>query len=182
MSAHQNLNPIAKRLKDTGAVRFGDFTLSSGKKSDFYVDIKSAATNPETLKLIVKEIKQRLIEENIKFDKIACVELGGVPIAVSLSIDMEKPYAIFRKKKKDYGTKGDLIGEINTNEKVLVVEDVTTTGGSALSAIERVEDLEGIVSALISVVDRKEGAGELFSSRGIRFIPVLDKEELFEGI
>jgi len=181
MGVCSNSQTLAKRLKNTGAIRFGNFTLSSGKKSDFYVDIKSATTNPDILQLIIQGILQKLDENKIDFDKIACVELGGVPIAVSLSIEVKKPYIIFRKKKKDYGTKGDLIGEIKPSENVLIVEDVTTTGGSALSAIERVEDLEGVVSALISVVDRNEGAKELFSSRGIKFIPVLNKEDLFEG-
>ncbi|HID42627.1 MAG TPA: orotate phosphoribosyltransferase, partial [Archaeoglobaceae archaeon] len=156
------------------------FTLCSGKKSNIYIDIKIACTHPELLELISNKIKERTESANISYDKIACVELGGVPIAVSLSLITGKPYIIFRKQKKEYGTGGDLIGEISKGEKILVVEDVTTTGSSAYSAVKRVENYGGDVVALISVVDRDEGAEELFSKYNINFIPLMTKKELIE--
>lgn len=175
---------LAEKLKKVGAIKFGDFVLSSGKRSNFYIDIKSAACEPGILELISREIKERIELHGISFDKIACVELGGVPLAVSLSILTGKPYVIFRKQKKDYGTEGDLVGRISEGERVLVVEDVTTTGFSAYSAVKRVENHGGSVVALVSVVDRNEGAEELFSERGVTFIPLLTKKELFykEGL
>jgi orotate phosphoribosyltransferase len=171
-------------LKKTGAIKFGDFMLSSGKKSNIYIDIKIACTSPEVLKTISEEIVRKIDEINnseSNFDKIACVELGGVPLAVSLSLFTGKPYVIFRKAKKDYGVKGDLIGDIGDGERIVVVEDVTTTGSSALSVVERVEKYGGEVFALITIVDRGEGAKEVFSKRDITFIPLLTKNELLEG-
>jgi len=171
---------LAEKLKKVGAIKFGDFVLSSGKKSNFYIDIKSAACEPEILELISQEIKEKMKLHSISFDKIACVELGGVPIAVTLSLITGKPYVIFRKQKKEYGTEGDLVGRISEGERILVVEDVTTTGSSAYSAVKRAENYGGSVVALVSVVDRNEGAGELFSKHGITFIPLLTKKELIE--
>lgn len=167
-------------LKKTGAVKFGDFTLSSGKKSNFYVDIKTACTYPEVLLEINKLVTNKLEEKSIQYDRIACVELGGVPLCVSLSIVTGKPYVIFRKEKKEHGTGGYFIGNIEEGEKVIIIEDVTTTGGSAQSAVKRVEKLKGNVKAVISVVDREEGAKKLFASQNVEFIPLLTKKELFE--
>jgi len=118
--------------------------------------------------------------EGMDFDKIACVELGGVPLAVALAIETGKPYVIFRKQKKDYGVKSDLIGEIKEGEKFVVVEDVTTTGGSALSAAQRVRDRGGEVEAVIVVVDRNEGAMEKFAEYGLKLIPILTLDELMK--
>ncbi len=176
------MQTLIEMLKRTGAIRFGDFTLSSGKKSNLYVDIKIASTYPEVLSKINELVINKLEKKAIKYHKIACVELGGVPLAVSLSIGTGKPYAIFRKEKKGYGTGGDVIGNIDEDEKVIIIEDVTTTGGSAQSAVNRVEKLKGNVEAVITVVDREEGAKELFAKRSVEFIPLLTKKDLFEEI
>jgi len=167
---------LAEKLKEVGAVKFGKFILSSGKKSSIYVDIKYACTHPDILEIIAESMKE--IAESIEFDRIACVELGGVPLAVALSLKTGRPYAVFRKQKKDYGVKDDLIGCINEGEEVVVVEDVTTTGGSAASAVERVRVRGGIVSAVLTVVDREEGAEDRFERLDVRFISLLKLGEI----
>ncbi len=143
---------LIRRLKEVGAVKFGEFVLSSGQKSNVYVDIKHACTYPDILKLITELMAKKVRE--LDFDKIACIELGGVPLAVALSMKMEKPLVIFRKQKKDYGIKDDCIGVIKAGERFVVVEDVTTTGRSALSVVERVEKRGGRVIAVLCVVNR----------------------------
>jgi len=143
---------LIRRLKEVGAVKFGEFVLSSGQRSNVYIDVKHACTYPDILKLIAELMGEEA--KDIDFDKIACIELGGVPIAVALSLKLEKPVVIFRKHKKEYGVKDDCIGVVNPGEKFVVVEDVTTTGKSALSVVERVEKRGGRVVAILSVVDR----------------------------
>ena len=143
---------LAKLLKDVGAIKFGDFVLSSGQRSNVYVDVKYACTRPEILRLIAKEMAEKL--RGLEFDKIACIELGGVPIAVALSIETGKPYVIFRKRRKEYGLGEDFIGDVREGERFVVVEDVTTTGRSAMSVVERVKGLGGDVVAVLCVVDR----------------------------
>lgn len=145
---------LTKKLLEIGALKFGDFTLSSGRKSSVYVDIKIAATQPEILEDIANAMVEKLMK--YEFDKIACIELGGVPIAVTVSLKMRKPLVIFRKERKSYGLGGDTIGELKKGEKVVIVEDVVTTGRSALSVAERVKERGGEVVTIIAVVDREE--------------------------
>ncbi len=152
---------LIKRLKEVGALKFGEFVLSSGQRSNVYVDIKLACTYPDILKLITELMAEKV--ENLDFDKIACIELGGVPLSVSLSLKLNKPLVIFRKRKKDYGVKDDCIGIVKSGEKFVVVEDVTTTGKSALSVVERVEKRGGEVVAILSVVDRGANLQNLIS-------------------
>lgn len=151
---------LAEMLIKVGALKFGDFVLSSGKRSNVYVDIKLASTYPEILETISEEISKRL---NFDFDKIACVELGGVPTAVAVSLKVRKPLVIFRKQKKDYGVGEDRIGFVGKGEKFVLIEDVITTGRSARSVIERIEKSGGKVLKVFAVVDREESDLEVES-------------------
>lgn len=145
---------LVEMLKDAGAIKFGEFVLSSGKKSSVYIDIKQAVTKPEILETIASLMAEKL--RDVEFDRIACIELGGVPVAVALSLKTGKELVIFRKKKKEYGTGDDRVGEIKEGDRVVVVEDVVTTGKSAKSVVGRVENLGGVVVAILAVVDREE--------------------------
>jgi len=148
------MSRLLEMLMTSGAIKKGEFVLSSGKKSSIYVDIKQAVTDPVILDRIGEEMAKKL--ENVEFDRIACIELGGVPIAVALSLRISKPLIIFRKAKKDYGVQEDRIGKIENGDRVVVVEDVVTTGKSAKSVVERVEKSGGKVVAVVAVVDREE--------------------------
>jgi len=139
---------LIKRMIEAGSLKFGEFVLSSGRKSDYYIDIKQASSHPDILKMIAEMIEIKTKEKSLEYEKIACVELGGVPLAVSLSLKTGKPYLIFRKVKKDYGVKSDMIGDLEEGDKILVIEDVTTTGSSAHSVVERVQEKGGEVKAV----------------------------------
>ncbi len=152
---------LIEELKNVGAIKFGEFILSSGKKSNVYIDIKVAVTKPRILNKIAEEMLKKV--QSLEFDKIACIELGGVPLAVALSLKSGKDLVIFRKQRKDYGVKEDVIGEIKQEDRVLVVEDVVTTGKSVRSVIERVEKLGGKAVAVLAVVDREESDMEIIS-------------------
>ncbi len=162
---------LVKRLIEVGALKFGDFVLSSGKRSNVYVDIKLAITYPDILDLISDGIAEIL--KKYEFDKIACIELGGVPIATAVSLKTKKPLIIFRKEQKSYGLGGDMIGEIKGGERVAVVEDVITTGKSALSVAERVKKKGGEVVTIVAVVDREES--------GLEFESVLKLSDLIKA-
>ncbi|ADG13358.1 orotate phosphoribosyltransferase [Methanocaldococcus infernus ME] len=164
---------LSKLLKEIGCIKFGDFILSSGKRSSYYVDIKKAITNPEVLEMIGKEIAKRVYE-----DKIAGIELGSVPIASVVSVLAKKPLVIIRKKPKDYGTMSKIEGEIKEGEKVLIVEDVTTTGNSVIKAINEVREAGGIVERVIVVVDREEGAEENLKKIGVKLEPLVRVSEI----
>ncbi len=170
------MEELIRMLREVGALKFGEFVLSSGKKSNVYVDVKTACTHPSVLKKITSLMADKVRE--VEFDRIACVELGGVPLAVSLALQTDKPYVVFRKERKGYGLGGDCIGEITEGDKVVVVEDVTTTGRSAYSVMKRVEERGGVVVAVLTVVDRNEGARELIPN----LMPLLELKDLLENI
>lgn len=166
---------LIKLLKENNVIKFGDFTLSSGKKSDYYVDMKKAITEPEILDCIAHLINDKIKDENI--DKIAGPALGAVPIATATSLVSKKPMLMIRKAKKTYGTSKQIEGELLENDNVIIVEDVTTTGGSLLKAINVIKENKGHIIEAFVVVDREEGAKETFKKENIKFSPLLTVTE-----
>ncbi|MDO8724917.1 MAG: orotate phosphoribosyltransferase [Candidatus Methanoperedens sp.] len=169
---------LADALKECGAIKFGDFTLASGRKSRYYVDIKKASTNPVLLKLIACRISEIMKLNSIHADYIGGVALGGVPIAVSVSLETGKPLLMIRKEAKEYGTKGQIVGDVITGSDVVLVEDVTTTGGSVIKAIQTLRDEGLMIRHVITVVDREEGALKSLASLDVELIPLVRMREL----
>ncbi len=169
---------LADLLRECGAIRFGDFTLASGKQSRYYIDIKKASANPGILKAIAQEISVKIKEHSIDADYVGCVALGGVPIAVAVSLEIALPLIIIRKEAKEYGTKGQIIGDFVEKGTVLMVEDVVTTGGSVLKAIRLLRENGLIIRHVIVVVDREEGAGHTLYDEGIELISLVKVNNL----
>ncbi|MEM2900738.1 MAG: orotate phosphoribosyltransferase [Thermoplasmata archaeon] len=168
---------LAKLLKECGAVMFGDFTLTSGKKSKYYVDIKKASTEPKILREIAKEIKNKLPKGT---ERLAGLELGAVPIVVAVSLETDLPYVIIRKGERTHGTGKLIEGMLKEGEKVVLIEDVTTTGGSSIKSIEILRNAGAKVEDVITVVDREEGAKESINQKGGKLIPLLRISEIME--
>jgi orotate phosphoribosyltransferase len=158
------VNRIADLLREHGAVEYGDFTLASGVKSSYYLDVKTAITHPAVLMAIGEEMARRE-----PFDVVAGVAVGGVPIAVATSIASGKPYAIIRSTEKSHGKGGRIIGSVS-GKRVLLVEDVTTSGGSVIGGIGALRAHGAVVETVIAVVDRKEGAAAALERYGVRLI------------
>lgn len=167
---------LIEALNACGAVRYGDFTLASGKKSKYYIDIKKASTDPKTLKLIAEQAA--LLIRKMDIDSVAGVELGGVPLATAVSLETELPLLLVRKTVKDYGTKGRFVGELKAGDKLVLLEDVTTSGGSVKDAIKVVREAEGDVKYVITVVDREEGAKESLAELGVELVPLVTASDL----
>ena len=165
-------------LKACGAVRYGDFKLASGKKSKYYIDIKKASTDPKTLKLIARQAAFRIKQMDVNI--IAGVELGGVPLATAVSMETELPLLIVRKAVKDYGTKSRFVGDIRPEDKLVMLEDVTTSGGSVMNAIEVIRETGANIKYVISVVDREEGAKENLKEAGTELVPLVSASDLIK--
>lgn len=165
-------------LKACGAIRYGDFTLASGKKSKYYIDIKKASTDPKTLKLIARQAAFRIKQMDVNI--IAGVELGGVPLATAVSMETELPLLIVRKAVKDYGTKSRFVGDIRPEDRLVMLEDVTTSGGSVRNAIEVVRETGANVKYVISVVDREEGAIKNLKEAGTELVPLVSASDLLK--
>ena len=163
---------IAEMLIEFKAIEFGDFTLASGAKSTYYVDVKTAVTNPELLSAIADTVSQEY-----DFDVIAGVAVGGVPLAVATALASAKPYAIIRAAEKNHGKKEVIIGSVR-GKNVLLIEDVTTSGGSALYGIEALRAAGANADRIITVVDREQGARDMLSKYNIELIPLVKVSEL----
>lgn len=172
---------LSDELKDCGAIRFGDFTLASGKKSKYYVDIKKASASPRILRLMAHEISETMKHHSIKADQAGCVALGGVPIAVAVSLETGLPLLIIRKEAKEYGTKGQIIGDFKKGDAILMVEDVATTGGSVLKAVQLLRKEGLYVRYAVVVVDREEGAVEALAREDVVLIPLVRISELLDN-
>jgi orotate phosphoribosyltransferase len=162
---------LIELLINKEVVKFGKFILSSGKESDYYVNMKMAITDPKILKAIAKIVSSQICEERI--DKIAGPALGAVPIATAISLESEIPMLMIRKAKKGYGTSELIEGTLEEGDSIVVVEDVTTTGNSLLKAIKAIKENGGTVKRAVVVVDRDEGAIENLKNEGILLEPLL---------
>ncbi|WP_047866249.1 orotate phosphoribosyltransferase [Rubrobacter aplysinae] len=146
---------LAERVR-RAALLEGDFTLSSGERSRFYVDKYLFSTEPRLLWELAGELSRRLPEG---VDRLAGVELGAVPLVVALSLRTGIPYVIVRRSAKDYGTARNLEGGLRAGEKIALVEDVVTTGAQALQAARGLVEAGCGVEKLLAVLDRRESPG-----------------------
>ena len=166
------MNAIANLLIRHKAIEFGDFTLASGAKSRYYIDVKTAVTHPEFLEAIAHEISGRYT-----FDVVAGVAVGGVPLAVAVALAAKKPFAIIRAEEKDHGKKNPIIGDVKGKE-ILLVEDVTTSGGSALYGITMLRNAGARADRVVTVVDREEGAAATLRAQAVNLFALVRVSEI----
>jgi len=168
------VNNLTDMLVSYKAIEFGDFTLASGVKSPYYIDVKTAVTNPDLLSAIA-----RVVSESYEFDIVAGVAVGGVPLAVAVALAAKKPYAIIRSSGKDHGKKELIIGRVK-GRNVLLIEDVTTSGGSALYGIDILRAAGASAGRVVTVVDREQGAESMLKDHDVQLIPLVKVSELLK--
>jgi orotate phosphoribosyltransferase len=171
-----NKQELAKRIKEVAFLE-GDFTLRSGKKSKYYVDKYLFGTKPDILKALAKELA-KLLPPLDNFERLAGPELGAVTITSVLACEIDKPFVLVRKEAKGYGTDKIFEGELNKGERVVLIEDILTTAGAAISAATRLRDFGVTIVEIIGVVDREEGAAENIKQSGFTMKALLTKSDL----
>ena len=167
---------LIELLKENKVVKFGNFKLSSGRESHYYVDMKKAVTDPLILSDVAKIISER-IDRRVT-DKIAGPALGAIPLVTAVSLRSEIPMLMIRKAKKGYGTSELIEGDLQEGDGVVLIEDVTTTGNSLLKAIQAVKDDGGNIERVFVVVDRAEGALENLKKNGFTLEPLVSVKDL----
>jgi orotate phosphoribosyltransferase len=160
-------------LRAAEAVEFGEFELSHGGTSDYYVDKYLFETDPECLRQIAEAFAERIDEP-----KLAGVALGAVPLVAVTSAETGRPYVIARKQAKEYGTGNRIEGRLDDGERVVVLEDIATTGKSALDAVEALREAGAVVDRVLVVVDREEGARERLADHDIELDALLTASDL----
>lgn len=171
-----------KKLLKLNSLKFGDFVLTSGKKSNYYFDSKLTTLKAEGSYLIGKTFFEIIVKNNIEADLIGGMTLGSDPIVTSVALISYiegKPIDAFivRKEPKGHGTNNFIEGFVEKGKKAIIVDDVMTTGGSTFKAIERAEEYGLKVVAVIVLLDREEGGGEEISKR-YPFYSVIKKSEI----
>ena len=171
---------FATFLHQNGIIKFGDFTLSSGKKSSYYVDLRLVPSYPHQYRRMIKYL-QNLISEQIgfdNFDAIASVPTGGLVIASSLAFEIVKPLVYVRSEAKAHGTGKLVEGIVKNGMKILVVDDVATTGGSVINGIKALKEAGASTSDVYVIVNRLEGADGALKKEGITLHHLLDILEI----
>jgi len=164
---------LVKRIKDVAYLE-GDFLLRSGRRSKYYLDKYLFETQPE----ILAELGRRFALRADDADLIAGAELGGVPLAAATAMAAGKPFLIVRNTKKDYGTGKMIEGTVQPAAKVMMVEDVVTTGGQVLEAAKALTEAGLAVTKIVCTIDRMEGGRENIESAGYAFEALLTREDL----
>ncbi len=155
---------LAKRIADVSLLR-GEFTLRSGRKSNYYLDKYRFETQPDVLLALGKMIAAKIPAD---VQRIAGPELGAVPLAASAAMQCGKPCLFVRNQKKEYGSAKQIEGVYNAGEKIVLIEDIVTSGGQVIEAAKTLKDVGLILVKVIVVIDREEGGRQVIEDAGIK--------------
>jgi orotate phosphoribosyltransferase len=158
---------FASFLLKSNALKFGAFTLASGKPSPYYIDLRMLPSFPSHFHFTIRALKDA-VEKKIKFDTLASVPTSGVVFGSALAYEMDKPFVYVRKESKGYGTSKLVEGHLASGAKVVIVDDVATTGLSVSKAVDAIRANGGVVEDVVAIVSRLEGAEEKLKAMGVR--------------
>jgi orotate phosphoribosyltransferase len=156
----------------------GDFVLRSGKRSRYYLDKYRFETQPEVLAALGERIAHAVEEFEPDAVRLAGPELGAVALAAAGSLASGLPFLIVRKAAKEYGTSNRVEGVFDEGDRVCLVEDVVTSGGALLEAVQALRDAGLTVATAICIVDREDGGAEALSARGVQLRPLFRAADL----
>jgi orotate phosphoribosyltransferase len=156
----------------------GDFVLRSGRRSRYYLDKYRFETRPDLLGPLGERIAQVVAEHDPEAMRLAGPELGAVPLAAAASLASGLPFLIVRKEAKDYGTANRLEGVFEPGEPVCLIEDVVTSAGAAVQAIEALREVGLTCRTAVCVVDREEGGAEALARLAVTLRPLFRASEL----
>jgi uridine monophosphate synthetase len=167
---------LAQDLVDSQCVRFGQFKLKSGILSPIYLDLRRLVTHPAILRRVAQAYASQLKE--LHFDRLAGIPYAALPIATALALEIDRPLIYPRREAKDYGTKATIEGEYQSGETIVVIDDLATTGGSKIEAIQKLEEAGLKVRDIVVLIDRGQGAGAMLAEAGYRLHAVVNLHDL----
>ncbi|CAD6525951.1 Orotate phosphoribosyltransferase [metagenome] len=175
---------FATFLYQKGVIKFGDFTLASGKKSSYYVDLRLVPSYPHQFRSMIKHLQNSVIDNTglDRFDSLVSVPTGGLIIASALAIETVKPLIYVRSKPKDYGTSKSVEGQITKGMKVVMIDDVATTGGSVVNAIKSLRESDIVIEDVYVIVNRMEGAEETLKELGVKMHSIVNIIQITQAL
>jgi len=167
MKESDRTKKLAQLLRATGVLDFGEFTLTSGKTSPYYVDLRLLPSHPIEFDLAGDLMAQTIKEKEISFDSICAVPTGGLPLGALVANKLESPLIYVRKKAKGHGEGRQIEGAFQAGDQVLVLDDLITTGGSILEAIEELRGGGASVQDALVLLDRQEEGRKNLGEAGV---------------
>jgi uridine monophosphate synthetase len=174
----QDLKILAIDLLKSGCVEFGEFKLKSGLHSPIYIDLRRLVGYPELLKRVAESYIR--IMEGINFDRLAALPYAGLPIATAISLQGDYPLVYPRKETKSHGTQAEIEGIYSVSERVVLIDDLATTGGSKFEAIKKLQAASLIVKDVVVLIDRQSGAAEDLEKSGYRMHAIFTLTQLLD--
>jgi len=167
-------------LYKNNIIKFGDFTLTSGKNSSYYIDLRLVPSYPHQFRKMVKNLQNLIIEKTglDNFDSLVSVPTGGLVVASALAIEVVKPLIYVRNKPKEHGTTKSIEGKTSAGMKVVMVDDVATTGTSVLNGIKQLKESGLSISDVYVIINRLEGADKALDDMGVQIHQLTDILEI----
>ena len=171
---------FATFLYKNDIIKFGDFTLASGKNSSYYIDLRLVPSFPHQFRKMIKNLQNLIIEKTglDNFDSLASVPTGGLVVASALAIEVVKPLIYVRNKPKEHGTTKSIEGKTSAGMKVVMVDDVATTGTSVLNGIKQLKESGLLISDVYVIINRLEGADKALDDMGVQIHQLTDILEI----
>jgi orotate phosphoribosyltransferase len=170
---------LADAIRDAALLE-GDFVLRSGRRSNYYLDKYRFGTRPDLLRPLGTAIADAVREHEPEAVRLAAPELGAVTLATAAALELELPFVIVRSRAKEYGTANRIEGAYEPGDCVCLVEDVVTSGGAAIEAVEALREAGLRVSNAVCVVDREEGGVDALARAAVRLRALFRASELRE--
>jgi uridine monophosphate synthetase len=167
---------LAQDLLDCGAIKFGNFTLKSGKQSPIYLDLRRLIAHPPILRRAAQAYAETM--QALTFDRIAGLPYAALPIGTAVSLEMNRPLIYPRREVKDYGTKAAIEGDYKEGETIIVLDDLATTGDTKIEAIQKLESAGLKVKDIVVLIDREQGATETLAKAGYAMHSVVTLRQL----
>ena len=171
-----SITQLAQDLLDSHCVRFGQFKLKSGILSPIYLDLRRLVTYPAILRRVAQAYAETLRE--LEFDRLAGIPYAALPISTAIALEMNRPLIYPRREAKDYGTQALIEGEYQAGETIAVIDDLATTGGSKIEAIQKLEEAGLKVRDIVVLIDRGQGAGPMLAEAGYQLHAVVTLNDL----
>lgn len=181
---HYLMKHVALSLVRNDALKIGDYTLFSGKKSPYYVDLRQAISSPMAMDWIANSLARIVDNEigRVKVDKIMGVPTAGVPFATIVSQKLAIPMLYYRKERKEHGVRKKIEGQLDKNDRILMIDDLITTGKSVIIAAEAARQQGGLVTELVVLLDREQGGKEFILDNNVMPHVLFSISEAFEWL